>query len=98
MSAQQHKASARAPGTSHEERWAMACYLGALLFWLLAPLAIYLAKRNSSTFIRSHAAQAFNLTLTATLFALSGGIAANGGTTGGGRRAREALLSRGAAA
>ena len=75
MSAQQHKASARAPGTSHEDRWAMACYLGALLFWLLAPLAIYLAKRNSSTFIRSHAAQAFNLTLTATLFALSGGIA-----------------------
>jgi uncharacterized Tic20 family protein len=69
-------AATQAPGTSHEERWAMACYLGALFFWLLAPLAIYLAKRNSSIFIRSHAAQAFNLTLTATLFALSGGIVA----------------------
>jgi len=67
-------AGTHAPGTSHEDRWAMACYLGALFFWLLAPLAIYLAKRNSSIFIRSHAAQAFNLTLTATLFALSGGI------------------------
>ncbi len=53
----------------------MACYLGAIFFWLPAPLAIYLARRNSSIFIRSHAAQAFNLTLTATLFAVSGAIA-----------------------
>ncbi len=52
----------------------MACYLGAIIFWLLAPLAIFLAKRNSSIFIRSHAAQAFNLTLTATLFTVSGAI------------------------
>ena len=52
----------------------MACYLGAIFFWLLAPLAIFLAKRNSSVFIRSHAAQAFNLFLTATLFTVSGAI------------------------
>ena len=52
----------------------MACYLGAIFFWLLAPLAIFLAKRNSSLFIRSHAAQAFNLILTATLFTVSGAI------------------------
>ncbi len=52
----------------------MACYLGAIFFWLLAPLVIYRAKRNSSIFVRSHAAQAFNLTLTATLFAVSGAI------------------------
>ena len=62
------------PGPSRDDRWAMACYLGAIFFWLLAPLVIYLAKRNSSIFIRSHAAQAFNLTLTATLFAVSGAI------------------------
>jgi uncharacterized Tic20 family protein len=61
-------------GPSPDDKWAMACYLGALFFWLLAPLVIYLAKRNSSSFIRSHAAQAFNLTLTATLFAVSGAI------------------------
>ena len=65
--------AAHSPGP--EDRWAMACYLGVIFFWLLAPLAIYLAKRNRSIFIRSHAAQAFNLTLTATLFALSGAIA-----------------------
>jgi uncharacterized Tic20 family protein len=63
-----------ADGSGHEGRWAMACYLGAIFFWLLAPLAIFLAKRNSSRFIRSHATQAFNLILTATLFTVSGAI------------------------
>ena len=52
----------------------MACYLGAIFFWLLAPLVIYLARGKQSIFIRSHAAQAFNLTLTGTLFAISGAI------------------------
>ena len=56
------------------DRWAMACYLGAIFFWLLAPLVIYLARGKQSIFIRSHAAQAFNLTLTGTLFAVSGAI------------------------
>ncbi len=59
-----------------DDRWAMASYLGAIFFWLLAPLVIYLIKRNRSLFVRTHAAQAFNLTLTATLFAISGGIVA----------------------
>ncbi len=59
-----------------DDWWAMACYLGAIFFWLLAPLVIYLIKRNHSLFVRTHAAQAFNLTLTATLFAISGGIVA----------------------
>jgi uncharacterized Tic20 family protein len=63
-----------AAGPSRDDRWAMACYLGAIFFWLLAPLVIYRAKRNSSIFVRSHAAQAFNLTFTATLFAVSGAI------------------------
>ena len=74
--------SARPHGTGgqvvpdRDDRWAMACYLGAIFFWLLAPLVIYLIKRNRSLFVRTHAAQAFNLTLTATLFAISGGIVA----------------------
>ena len=59
-----------------DDRWAMACYLGAIFFWLLAPMFIYLIKRKQSLFVRTHAAQAFNLTLTATLFAFSGGIVA----------------------
>jgi uncharacterized Tic20 family protein len=59
-----------------DDRWAMACYVGAIFFWLLAPMFVYLIKRKQSLFVRTHAAQAFNLTLTATLFALSGGIVA----------------------
>ncbi len=63
-----------AAGPEGNDRWAVACYLGAVFLWLLAPLIIYLARRKQSIFIRSHAAQAFNLTLTATLFAISGAI------------------------
>jgi uncharacterized Tic20 family protein len=60
------------PGTRRsEEQWAVFSYLGAIFLWLLAPLAIYVVWRNASGFVRSHAAQAFNLTLTGTLFALS---------------------------
>jgi hypothetical protein len=54
-----------------QEQWAVFSYLGAIFLWLLAPLIIYLAWRNASRFVRSHAAQAFNLTLTGTLFTLS---------------------------
>ena len=54
-----------------EEQWATFSYLGSIFLWLLAPLVIYVAWRNASGFVRSHAAQAFNLTLTGTLFALS---------------------------
>jgi uncharacterized protein len=58
-----------------EDQWATLSYVGAIFFWLLPPLVVYLAKRKTSAFIRSHAAQSFNLTLTATLFAVSVGIA-----------------------
>jgi hypothetical protein len=59
------------PAERPEEQWAMFSYLGAIFLWLLAPLIIYVAWRKASGFVRSHAAQAFNLTLTGTLFALS---------------------------
>lgn len=57
-----------------EEQWATFSYLGAIFLWLLAPLIIYVTWRRTSGFVRSHAAQAFNLTFTGTLFALSGAI------------------------
>lgn len=72
--ASQPEAVSTGHDASREDLWAMASYLGAIFFWLPAPLAVYLAGRNRSIFVRSHAAQAFNLTLTATLFAISGGI------------------------
>jgi uncharacterized Tic20 family protein len=52
----------------------MLSYLGAIFLWLAAPLVIYVTKRKTSVFIRSHAAQSFNLTATGTLFAVSAGI------------------------
>ncbi len=63
-----------------EELWAMLSYLGAIFLWLLAPLAIYLAKRRKSRYVRCHAAQALNLMITTTLFgvacAIVGGLLA----------------------
>ncbi len=73
-SAGEPSAASTGHAAGHDELWAMVSYLGAIFFWLPAPLAVYLARRNRSVFVRSHAAQAFNLTLTATLFAISGGI------------------------
>lgn len=64
----------RAAGRGPEDQWATLSYLGAIFLWLVPPLVIYLAKRKASGFIRSHAAQAFNLTVTGTLFAVSVGI------------------------
>jgi uncharacterized Tic20 family protein len=62
--------------SGHDAAWAIAGYLGAIVFWLVAPLAVYLIRGRRSPFVRRHAAQAFSLTLTVTLFAISGAIVA----------------------
>jgi hypothetical protein len=43
---------------------ALFCYVGALLGGFLVPLILYLIKKNESRFVRFHAAQALNYTLT----------------------------------
>ena len=53
---------------------ATAGYVAVIFGWLLAPLAVYLIAGRRSEFVRRHAAQAFSLTLTVTLFACCGGI------------------------
>ena len=58
-----------------EELWAMLSYLGAIFVGPFAPLAIFLARRHRSPYIRVHAAQALNVSLTCTLFAVSALIA-----------------------
>lgn len=63
-----------AAGRGPEDPWATLSYFGAIFLWLVPPLVIYLAKRKTSVFIRSHAAQSFNLTATGTMFAISVGI------------------------
>lgn len=66
------------PNPAHretEELWAMLSYLGAIFLGPFAPLVVFLSKRRSSPFIRAHATQALNVTLTCTLYAVSGLIA-----------------------
>jgi uncharacterized membrane protein len=57
-----------------DELWAAVSYVAAVFGWLSVPLAVYLIRGRRSAFVRRHAAQAFSLTLTVTLFAVSGGI------------------------
>jgi uncharacterized Tic20 family protein len=51
-----------------EERLAMLCYLGVPFLGPVLPLAVYLAKKRSSGYIRFHAAQALSLWTTALLY------------------------------
>ncbi len=60
----------------HDAAWAIVSYVGALVLWLIAPLAVYLIRGRRSPFVRRHAAQAYSVTLTVTVFAVSGAIVA----------------------
>jgi uncharacterized Tic20 family protein len=53
-----------------EHRLAMLSYLGVPFLGPVIPLVIYLIKRRSSPFVRYHAAQALNLSVTALLYTL----------------------------
>lgn len=64
----------KAPG--HDRLWAASSYLAAIVLWLAAPLAVFLTRGRHSEFVRRHAVQAFRLTLTVTVFAISGLIVA----------------------
>jgi uncharacterized membrane protein len=49
-------------------------YLGAIVTGPILPLLVYMTGRNASEFVRIHAAQALNVTLTLLLYAISGTI------------------------
>jgi uncharacterized membrane protein len=51
----------------------MLSYLGAIFLGPFAPLGVFIARRQSG-FVRMHAVQALNLTLTCLLFGISGAI------------------------
>jgi uncharacterized Tic20 family protein len=53
-----------------DHRLAMLGYLGVPFLGPLIPLVIYLAKKRSSPFVRYHAAQAMNLSITALLYTI----------------------------
>ncbi len=62
------------PATRAEETLSVLSYLGAIIAGPLVPLAVYLARRNTSWYVRWHAAQALNVSLTGLLYAVSGAI------------------------
>jgi uncharacterized Tic20 family protein len=53
-----------APASMLDRLWAAAAHVGPFFgFWLVAPLVVYLIKRNGSAFARWHSYQALVLTL-----------------------------------
>jgi hypothetical protein len=53
-----------------DEAWAILGYLGVPFLSVLAPLAVYVARSRRSPFVRQHAAQALNLSITVLLYNL----------------------------
>ena len=58
-----------------EEMYAACSYFGAILTGPVLPLFVYGSRRRASPFVRWHAAQALNVTLTFLLYLLCGAIA-----------------------
>lgn len=55
--------------TSDERTMAILSHVLGLVFWLLAPLIIYLIKKDESKFVAAHAREALNFQITVTIFA-----------------------------
>ena len=60
-----------APQVSSDDRtWALLAHLSIFVLGLIGPLVIYLVKKDSSPFVRQHAAEALNFHITLTLAAI----------------------------
>jgi uncharacterized Tic20 family protein len=57
-------------GESDDRLWAMLAYLLTLFASAIAPLVVYLIKRDESPYVRYHSAQAVNLNLTGWIYGL----------------------------
>lgn len=57
---------------SNDRTWAIFAYLGNFILSLLAPLIIYLIKKNESRFVRYHAAQSLNMQVTYFIYEVIG--------------------------
>ena len=61
-------AQASQPVRDGDEAWAMLSYLGVPFVSILAPLAVFLVRARSSDYVRQHATQALNLSITIALY------------------------------
>jgi hypothetical protein len=50
--------------TSDEKTMALLSHILTVVFWLIAPLVIYLVKKDESTFVAEHAKESLNFQLT----------------------------------
>jgi uncharacterized Tic20 family protein len=66
------------PGITAQDdtTWALAGYLGQFAVGFVAPLVVYLARKDQSPFVRFHGAQALNLALSYLIFVFAGVILA----------------------
>lgn len=62
------------PQSSEDTTWAVLGHLSYFVFPLIAPLVVYLVKKDSSPFVRQHAAEALNFHITLTIAAIVSAI------------------------
>lgn len=55
------------PPSSNDNSLAILAHLGGAFFSIIVPLAIYLAKRDESPYLRHHSAEALNFQITVLL-------------------------------
>lgn len=58
--------------SSEDTTWAMLAYLGQFLISFIAPLIVYVARKDQSPFCRFHGAQALNLAITDFIVVIGG--------------------------
>ncbi|WUU94106.1 DUF4870 domain-containing protein [Spirillospora sp. NBC_01491] len=61
--------------TQDERTWALLTHLGQLVLWFvslgfLAPLLVFLIKKDESPFLRHHGAQGLNFTITQIIYSV----------------------------
>ena len=56
--------------TQDEKNIALLCHVLTLVAWFVAPLVIFLIKKDESEYIRSHAAESLNFQLSIFLYML----------------------------
>jgi uncharacterized Tic20 family protein len=59
-------------GPSDDHLWSLLAYLLTFVASILAPLIIYLVKINESPYVRYHAAQSLNMSITAVIYGFGG--------------------------
>jgi uncharacterized Tic20 family protein len=60
------------PASQSDDRtWAMLGYLLTFVGGFVAPLIVYLVKKDQSPFVRHHAAQALNLAITSAIYGIA---------------------------